>query len=239
MWETTAIVVGAIFIYLLWYKVKALQKYLEASKEITKFRIAPLGEFWDLPLIREAIGLPLNGELNKAQKEKRGEWAREQQKTLYQLYTFFPDKELLFSRNEWGGGFFEVPYKTTNIFSKELATTKEDFTIEFNISLRWMKDIFPKQSVPVYVGYLKKSKMFDKNEEIVTLFQMPHAFINPTFLRDKKSPEIIDQLEKHLGLTKKEDKDTFGDFTNDFGEQDWFTGGGAWHETKYYEIHYP
>ncbi len=239
MWQTVVIIILCIVVYDLWQRVKGLQKYLESSKEITKFRIAPLGDFWDLPLIREAIGVPLHGELDKAQRAKLGEWAREHQKIFYQLYTFFPDKELLFSLNEWGGGFFEFPYKTTNIYSKELATTKDDHTIEFNIAIRWIKDIFPKQSVPVYVGYLKKSKFMGKDDEIVTLFQMPHAFINPTFLRDKKSQPIIESLEKHLGLTKKDDNDTFGDFTNDFGEKDWFTGRGAWHETKYYEIHYP
>ncbi|GEM_PF-5448503 len=247
MWTWIALIVTAYFVYVLWYKVKALQKYIEDSKEITKFRIAPKADFWDLPLIREAVGIDEDDwykpreKLTDKQKEKLGEWARKHQKTLYQMYTFFPDKELLFSSQEWGSGFFEFPYRTENIYSNELATTKDDYTIEFNIAVRWVKDVFPKQSVPIYVGYLKKHKMFDKKDpEMITLFQMPHAFINPSFIRSKDSNVIIEKLEKHFGLEKTKERDNaFGDFINDFGEQDWFNYHGATHETKYYEIAYP
>lgn len=248
MWQTIIIIILAIVVYDLWYKVRALQKYLEASKEITRFRIQPKPDFWSLPIMREAMGFEKDlihksgKDFTKTERERLNKWIRENQKAFYQVFTFFPDKELIFSSNEWGAGFARFPYKTDDIFNKELATTKDDYEITFHITVRWLKDLpeFPKQNIPVYVGYLKKKKTFsgDKDTEMVTLFELPHAFINPNFFATKNSKEMTEKLEKHFKLEPKNDDASWGDYTNDFGEQDWFSMG-HWHETPYFEIHYP
>lgn len=242
MWQTIIIISLGIFVYDLWCKVRALKNTQELGKQWTRFGIMPLGAFWDLRFVREAIGLPLDRQLKKDELKKLGmfgEFSKTEHKTLYQTYTFFPDKETLFSLTEWGGGFMSFPYKNTNLFYKVIGTTKDDYEISFNIAVRWYKDLpeFPKQHMPVYVGYLKKTKIGSKDDEMVILFELPHAFINPIFYRAKGSEEIIKRLEKRFGLEPKNDNDSFGDYTDDFGETAWFNEG-HWHESKYYKIYY-
>ena len=242
MWTTLVLIVGAIFIYILWYKVKFLEKKIEAGNEITRLHIDPKDEFWELPLIREAMGLK-HGELERVDKEKFFKWRREHWKIFSQNFTFFWDKELIFSSNDYGAGFANFPYRTTNLYFKVLKDwigAEDDVTIEFNIAIRYLDNILPKQKIPVYTGYLKKHKELEldrKKDEILILFNFPHAFINPVFCNTKNNQPIIAELEKRLELEPKNDNDNWGDFSNDFGEQDWFSLG-SWHENKYFKFRY-
>jgi hypothetical protein len=164
-------------------------------------------------------------------------WINDHQEIFYQTITFFWDKYLIFLNNDYGAHFVRIPYKTREIYHKELLTTNDDGVIEFNITFRYMNDVIAGQKVPVYTGYIKKSKSLKRDNKVGILFNFPHEFINPFFINDKKNDGMITRLETELGLERKDD-DRFGDFTNDFGEKDFFTGSGGYHKNKFFELGY-
>jgi len=120
-----------------------------------------------------------------------------------------------------------------------MECAKDNYTIDFIIVFLYLDTITTGKKVPVYTGYLKKSNILDlkNNEQILILFNFPHAFIDQAFLRDKISQILISQLEKSFGLEHKEDY-SFGDFKNDFGEKDFFIGHDR-HENEFFEFRYP
>jgi hypothetical protein len=54
---TIGFIIVVVFIFYLWEKINTLQKHYEISNEITRLRIRPKNELFDLPLLREAMEL--------------------------------------------------------------------------------------------------------------------------------------------------------------------------------------
>src|SRR4051812_18759533 len=126
MWTFPAAILALITVYILYKRINYLEKIIESGKEIRRLHIRPTEDFWQLPLIREAINLPTHGDLSKADHLKFAHWELEHRKVFNQSFTFFWDTELIFSSNDFGAAFMELPHQNQLLYSKELKTSGDE-----------------------------------------------------------------------------------------------------------------